>query len=75
MIGDVLRNIALIVLIFYVSKNNIKVFQLFLILYCISSALIGYYAFTHSLKNRAYSEWFGGGIVLYLFITTYYKLV
>ena len=69
-IGDIFRNIALIILIFYVFKKSIQLFQLFLIMYCISSLLIGIYAFTHKLKTRAYSEWFGGIVVLYLFIHT-----
>ena len=67
-IGDIFRNNSLIILIFYVSKNSINLFQLFLISYFISSLLIGYYAFTHNLRNRAYSEWFGGIVVLYLLI-------
>ena len=67
-LGDIFRNVALIILIFYVHKKSITLFQFFLILYCISSLLIGYYAFTHNLKNRAYSEWFGGIIVFYLLI-------
>ena len=68
-LGDIFRNISLIILLFYVINNNsINLFRTFLIFYCISSVLIGYYAFTHSLKYRAYSEWFGAFVVLYLSI-------
>ena len=73
-LGDIFRNIALIILIFYVINNNsINLFKIFLIFYCISSVLIGYYAFTHNLKYRAYSEWFGGFVVLCLLIYMYNK--
>jgi hypothetical protein len=67
-VGDILRNIALIVLIFYVYQGNILFFILFLFLYTFSSAFIANYAFTHKLKYRAYSEWFGGIVTLCLFI-------
>ena len=66
--GDILRNIALILLIFYVYQSSNLLFMLFLFLYTFSSAFIGHYAFTHKLKYRAYSEWFGGMITLCLFI-------
>jgi len=66
--GDILRNMSLIMLIFYAYNNSNLLFKLFLILYAISSGMIGYYAFTHNLKPRAYSEWFGGVVTLLLFI-------
>ena len=66
--GDILRNIALIVLIFYLYQSNILFFILFLFLYTFSSAFIADFAFTHKLKYRAYSEWFGGIVTLCLFI-------
>ena len=72
-IGDIFRNLALIILIFYVYKSNNIFLKLFLILYASSSALIGYYAFTHQLKDRAYSEWFGGIVTLLLFASYYIK--
>ena len=67
-VGDILRNLALITLLFYVYNKTHFLFKLFLILYSMSSFMIGYYAFTHSLQSRAYSEWFGGIITLYLTI-------
>ena len=63
--GDIFRNISLITLFFYLYNNNQIFIQSFFMLYFLSCIMIGYYAFTHDLKSRAYSEWFGGIIILF----------
>lgn len=73
--GDIFRNLAIISLLFYVYKNNIKYFIIFLILYMLSSFMIGNYAFSHKLKPRAYSEWFGGFLTFCIFFLSYIKIV
>lgn len=71
--GDIFRNLAIISLIFYVYKNNITYFTIFLILYMLSSFMIGNYAFSHQLKPRAYSEWLGGFLTFCIFFLLYIK--